>query len=158
MAGSSPMTRVQMAQQRRTTVVDGRENDFYSYVINFASLANGVSSSGSFSIDTDSDFILTMMTQQSDLALAAVTDSTRIVPLVTVQVTDGGSSRQLFSNPVPIPSVFGCGENPYILPAPRRFSAGSTINVAVANYSTATTYNLRLVFSGIKEYIYKGHK
>lgn len=131
-----------------------KTQDFYSYIINFSALANGSSDSGSISIDTDSDFFLMKMTQQSDIAAAAQTSSSLVVPLVTLQITDGGSSRQLFSQAVPISAIMGSGENPYILPAPRMFSAGSTVTLSVANYSAATTYNLRLVLSGIKQYKY----
>jgi len=135
------------------TQIDRRQ-DFYSYVLDFSAVAAGAVSSNSFSIDTDSNFSLSMMMQQSDLAGAAITVSTDIVPLCTIQITDGGSSRQLFSNPAPLAAVMGKGDNPFILPNVREFAAGSTVSVTLTNYSAATTYNVRLVFSGIKTYIF----
>lgn len=130
----------------------GRTKDFYSYVLNYTGLAPAATATQSFSIDTDSDFVMSKMEQQTDIALAAITESTYPIPLVTVQITDGGSSRQLFSQAVPVGSVFGSGERPFILPGTRMFSAASTVTVTLVNYSAATTYNIRLVFTGIKHY------
>jgi hypothetical protein len=54
------------------------------------------------------------------------------------------------SGAVPVVNLFGIGEIPFILPVPRIFKARSSITVAVANFSAATTYNLRLSFIGTK--------
>lgn len=129
-----------------------RNKDFYSYVVNFAALAAGASATQNFSIDTDGDFVLTSLTYQADLAGAALTESGNIVPLCVAQITDGGSSRQLFSQSAPVPAIFGRGDNPFNLPGPRLLVAGSTINVALENYSDATAYNIRMVFIGVKQY------
>ena len=126
--------------------------DFYNYVVDFIGLASGATTTQTFNIDTDSMFFLMKLTQQSDIAAAAVTRSANVIPLCTIQVNDGGSTRQLFSEPAPIPAVFGTGENPFMLPVPRQFSPGSTVSVTLSNYSAATTYNTRLVFSGAKHY------
>ena len=86
------------------------------------------------------------------LIAAAQTESTRVIPLVTMQVTDSGSGRNLFESPVAVPSLFGTGELPFILPTPKLFSARSTITIAVANFDTAATYNLRFSFIGYKAF------
>lgn len=126
--------------------------DFYGYILNFAAVAPGNAPSASFTIDLDSDFYLQKLVQETDIAGAAVTTASEVIPLVTVQIQDGGSSRSLFSAPCPIHAVFGTGENPFILPAPRQFAAGASVTVSLVNYSAATTYNLRLAFLGIKKY------
>lgn len=136
-------------------VNQARNIDFYSYVVNFAGLAAAGSASQSFSIDTDSDFLLQKLCNIVDVAGAAITSSSIPVPLVTVQISDGGSSRQMFSQPAPMGAVFGNGYEPFILPAPRLISAGSTMTVSVTNYSAATTYNIRMAFIGLKRYKFK---
>src|SRR5512139_1353303 len=119
-----------------TSVLNPAEKnlDFYAYGVDIASLANGASTSQSFSIDTDSDFFMMKFVMQADLAGVALTSSSDIIPLCTIQITDGGSSRQMFSRPAALKAVFGNGENPFILPAPRQFSAGSSVTVAITNY------------------------
>jgi len=136
-----------------------RERDFYTYTVSVASLAAAASTSTSFQIDTDSNFILQKMTYTVDLAGAAVTSGAKIVPLVTLQITDGGSSRQMFSQATPIPSIIGDGNEPFILPAPRVFVAASTIQLSFVNYSAATTYtHLYLSFIGQKVYRFEGKR
>lgn len=129
-----------------------RSIDFYSYVLDFSALAAAGSTGQSFSIDTDSDFMLQKLCQTTDIAGAVITNATFPVPLVTIQITDGGSSRHLFSRPAAMGSLFGFGAEPFILPAPRVFSAGSTVTVSLVNYSAATAYNIRLAFIGLKKY------
>lgn len=124
--------------------------DYFSYQLNFAALAAGGSSNGSFQVQADSDFKWLKATCMADIALAVQTVSAQVIPLCTIQITDTGSGRQLMNAPVPIWNLFGSGQIPFILPVPRIFRANSNITVAVANYSAATTYNLRLTFIGTK--------
>lgn len=127
-------------------------SDFYVYQVDFLALAAGGTGSGGFSIEADARFQLNKLTFFADLAAAAQTDSTRVLPLVTVLVTATGSGRQLSSGAVPVPALFGTGEIPFILPRPKVFAPNSKVTVAVANFSSATTYNLRLSFIGEKLY------
>ena len=126
--------------------------DFYVYQEDFSALANGTSATGNINIQADSDFVLQKITYFADIAAAAQTDSTRVIPLITMQVTDSGSGRNLFESPVAVPSLFGTGELPFILPTPKLFSARSTITITVANFDAAATYNLRFSFIGYKAF------
>lgn len=126
--------------------------DFFVYELDFASVANGASANASFNVQSDSDFLWTAGTFAADLAAAAVTDSGRIIPLMNVLITDTGSGRQLMNAAVPIPSIFGVGQLPFILPRQRLFRSNTTVNVVVSNYSSATTYNLKLSFIGEKAF------
>lgn len=126
--------------------------DFFTYEVDFAALAAAATATGQFSILADSDFYLQKMAYFADIAAAAQTDSTRVIPLVTMLVTDTGAGRQLMQAAVPIPSLMGTGQIPFILPAPRLFRANSTAQVQVTNFSAATTYNLRLSFIGQKAF------
>lgn len=124
--------------------------DFFVYDLDFASIAAGASASGSINIQADSDFQVQKLTYMADLVGAAQTDGSRVIPLMTILITDSGSGRQLMDRAVPVPAIFGTGEIPFILPQPKIFIARSTVTVAIANYSAATPYLLRLAFIGTK--------
>ncbi len=123
---------------------------FFSYSVIALAIASGGTADKSFQIESDAHFILQKMTCFADVAAAAQTDSSRVLPLVTLLITDSGSSRQMMDAPLPIPALMGTGELPYILPTPHKFSANSTVSIALANYDAALAYNLYLVFSGVK--------
>lgn len=126
--------------------------DFYIYQEDFSGLVNSTSATGNITIQADSDFILQKLTYFVDIAGAVQTDSSRVIPLITLQIIDAGSGRNLIETPAPISSLFGEGDLPFILPTPRVFFARSNIELTVANFSAATTYNLRLSFIGYKAY------
>lgn len=132
--------------------VDVRRRDFFVYTASVAALAVAASSNVTINIEADSDFILQKLTYKSDIAGAAQTSGTQIVPNVTVQLTDTGSGRQLMSNPVAIPAIFGSGELPFILPNPRLFRKNTTIQVAFTSFEAAITPDVDLFFIGYKKY------
>ena len=123
--------------------------DFYIYTLSLTA-ASGATATGNIPIQADSDFILEKLTYIADIANAGQTDSSRIVPLITVLITDSGSGRQLMSAAVPVPNIFGTGQIPFILPTPRLFKARANIAVSVANYDAADDYNIKLSFIGKK--------
>lgn len=127
--------------------------DFYSYTQR-AVLAGAVAATTSlvYQIEADSYFYLNAISYQADTALANVTDSTNIIPLVTIVVFDSGSGRQLMANPVPLNCIAGYNGSPFRLPKPRRFASTSQITVTLVNYS-AIAYNISLCLSGFKVYV-----
>lgn len=125
--------------------------DFYSYAVLFESLAAGSSATGFIQIEADSDFQVQKMEHFADLAGAAQTFNTLVVPLVSVVIIDTGSGRQLMNQPIPVSNLFGDGRLPFIIPTPKLFVKNSRINFDVVNFSAATTYtNLWLVLTGKK--------
>ena len=124
--------------------------DFYVYEEDFLALTQGSTAIGSINIQADSDFVVQKLTYFADIAVAVQTDSNRVIPLITVQITDSGSGRNLMEAPVPIANVFGTGQLPFILPQPKLFLARTTITVSVTNFSASTDYNLRLSLTGYK--------
>lgn len=125
--------------------------DHYVYVGEVASIAAGATVTLNINVEADSSFILDKLAFMADLAGAAQTDSTRVLPLVAVSIKDTGSGRDLQSQPVPITSIAGNGELPFVLPQPRVFTANSTITLTFRNDSAATTYeNLTLSLIGRK--------
>jgi hypothetical protein len=127
--------------------------DFYSYTQR-VSLTGVVGNTQAmvFQIEADSYFYLNAISYQADTALAAVTDSTNVVPLVTIVIFDSGSGRQLMANPVPLNCVAGYNGSPFRLPKPRRFASTAQITVTLVNYS-AIAYNISLCLSGFKVYV-----
>lgn len=128
--------------------------DFYVYEEDFAAadFTAGAALNGSIEIQADSDFVWQKATYFADIAAASQTDSSRVIPLATVQLIDTGSGRNLFESAVAVPSVFGVGELPFVLPIPRLFFARSTIQVQVTNFNASAAYNMRLSFVGYKAY------
>lgn len=124
--------------------------DFFIYQLDFAGIAAGATGTGNIQIQADSDFKWIKATHETNIANAAQTDSARVIPLATINITDTGSGRQLMSSPSPIENMFGTGLLPFILPVHRIFRARSSISISVANFSAASTYNIRLSLIGTK--------
>lgn len=125
----------------------------YHYGVRVAALAAGTQATPAIIFDNDSDFICTKAEYFVDIAGAAQTDSTRVVPLISVLLQPGGSGRRMMQEAVPLPAVFGTGALPFIFPVRHTFVGGTTLNITLTNYSAATAYaNLYLVFSGMKVY------
>ena len=126
--------------------------DFFVYQIDFAAIAAAGVGVGNISIQADSDFRLEKTVAFATIAAAGQTDSSRVLALMTVLLTDTTSSRQLSSGAVPIPSMFGSAADPFIWETPHIFGARSTLTVNVTNFDAANTYILRLSFIGTKLY------
>lgn len=138
--------------------VGGKEyvaRDFYTYEEDFliTDLIAGATVNGSIEIQADSDFVWQKAAFKASTDLSSTqTDSTRVLPDVTVQLVDTGSGRNLLELAAPVSSLFGTGELPFVLPIPRLFFARSTILVQVSNFNTSDAYDLRLSFIGYKAY------
>ena len=145
-----------MSEQRAPYLrVDGdrRAIPFWYQTPNVAALAFGANTQVALPFDQDSWFIWQKITVFCDIAGAALTDSTRILPLVTVQLIDSGNAGGFMSGPVPIPALMGDGRLPLILPAPFLISPNRTLTFNFTNYSAATNYaNLRVQLHGIKRF------
>lgn len=127
---------------------------FAAYAANFGSLAAGAAAEQTIQILADSHFELQKLSFFADIAGAVQTESTRVLPLVTIQITDTGTGEQLFSIPVPIPAIMGDGRIPFILPTTRLFDPSAAIIVSLVNYSAATAYLTRVALIGAKIYKY----
>lgn len=125
----------------RNSVIPPGPRDYFVYTVNLGSLAVAAVANVNAAISADSDFWLTGLTVFSDLAGALQTEATRVIPLITLQITDTGSGRQLFSAATPIANITGYGALPYRLIHPRFFARSTTIQLTGTNYAVAgTTY------------------
>lgn len=129
---------------------DGRQKDFFAYNLTVSSIAAAAVASSTILIEADSMFVAQKLTVFATIAGAAVTESTEVLPLVTLQITDQGSGRNLFNQPTAIPTICGSGQRPFILPIPRAFKSNSALLLTFSNYSAATTYRLDVTLSGLK--------
>lgn len=123
--------------------------DPYSYVLNFDALAIGAVQNQSIQILAAADFKWIKSTYQADVGGVAFTTATQPIPNVTIQITESGTSKQLFSNPIPLAAFFGTGQLPFILPIAKIFSARSSVAFQVTNYDSANTYNLQIALHGM---------
>jgi len=127
--------------------------DFYVYGTVHSAVNPSTSNTQSILISADSDFQLEKLTFFADIAAAEQQQATLEIPLCTVMITDTGSGRQLMSVAIPVTSLFGTGEIPFVLKQPKIFVARSTVSIAVTNFSAANTYNVRLSFIGSKLFL-----
>lgn len=123
--------------------------DFYIYEADSGVVAAAASSNDTVTIEADSDFMLQKL---SFFAINTAATTVVASPLMFCQITDTGSGRQLMSAPIPVPSFFGTGQLPFILPNPRKFMRNSTIQVAFTSFEAATSLRVRLAFIGYKVY------
>ena len=129
--------------------------DFFAYNIDFDTagannnLAAGANATGNFIVQAAQYFLWQQSTYEADTAHGTLTDSTRLIPLVTVQLSDQNSNKVLTNSPTMVPNIFGTGQLPFILPNPRLCMPQSVIQALVANVTSAVNYNLRLTFIGL---------
>lgn len=126
--------------------------DWYVYNVEFLALAALGQATANVAVEADANFILVKLSGFADIAAAPQTYNARVVPLVSLQITDTGSGRNLLNGNTAWSNIVGWGEIPYILPIRRKWKANSTIRVQVTSFDPASIYNLRLSFSGIKDF------
>lgn len=127
-------------------VPDTVTQDEFTYGVTFLNLLAGERRSQSVIIQADSDFLIHNQTQYS----GGATESARVIPDLMVMLTDTGSGRRLFSEPVPLDCVFGSAQLPYLLPLPKYMLSRSILEVEVTNVSAGAYARVSLAFNGVK--------
>lgn len=125
------------------------KKDFFTYptgLADSATLAAAGSTTSFFNIDGDSDFFWLKF------AFFVLDNNGAVVeiPSVDIIVTDTTSGRDLMSSQVPLTSLAGTGQLPFILPVERFMAAKSTIKVQYFNVGQVTLNRIKLSFIGIK--------
>jgi hypothetical protein len=131
------------------------QTDFFIYSVSLLALANaGGVGSAILNIDASSDFMwyYSTFTAYTSGANTAWTDSNRQKPPINLLITPGDTSSNFMSQAMPVTHIFGNGENPFVLPAPRKIPARTTITFAATNSDTTLTYDLWLSLIGVKIY------
>ncbi len=137
-----------MAQEQKTS------REPYTFPVTFANLTTGQTGiQGSFFVDASSPFMLIEQNYScAPYAVTVMTEATRLIPNVSISITEQSSNRNWQSAAVPVPTIFGTGENPWFLPQPRLIPANTTVTMTVNNYDSAQAYNLILAFIGFRLY------
>lgn len=137
----------------QANTLQGR-TDYFWYQTTPAALSSVAPAAQSIiQIDADSQFALLAFSYQASIAAAALTEATNVIPLVTVNIADGGSGKYLMNGPIPLGAIAGDGKRPYRLIGPRIFQPNSTINFNWASFVAAgTSYAIVLVLHGAKLY------
>ncbi|MGH7144775.1 MAG: hypothetical protein ACREJ2_11705 [Planctomycetota bacterium] len=109
-----------------------------------ANLAPAGVSQPTLQIDSGTDFYLIALSVQAQVnAAGGLEESTNLIPLVTMQMNDSGSQRNLFSAALPLMAIAGDGKRPYRLTRPRLFRANSSIAFTFTSLepNAGTTYS-----------------
>lgn len=115
--------------------------DFYIYAAVFGTFAPSASVTVSVQIQSDSDFEWIMSTCYGNMNGATAPFSDVILLPINITLVDSGSSRILFSTPLPLTSIAGTGKQPFILPITRIFKSYSNIQITGASFDATNTYN-----------------
>ena len=131
--------------------VQGLVLEAYTQTFLVTSLAAAGISTVISNIDQSAYFVWCKTTYFATIANASTLDGTRIIPNVTVQLTDSGSQRQLFDIPQTISNIAGFGGIPQILEQPYLFKPNSNISGRFVSYEAAVTLtNLYLTLIGYR--------
>lgn len=117
-----------------------------------AGLAAAGQSATNIQIQADSDFLIEKLSFNADIAGATQTESTRLLPNVSVLLTNTGSGRQLMNLQMPLTGLFGSGELPMILPRQYLLPASSTLQIQLVSFEAAIVPFITLNFIGRKLY------
>lgn len=128
--------------------------DFFVYSTGRVAVANGATVTSNINLQADADFEVLKLTFSADIAGAAITNNSYPIPNATVLITDTGSGRQVSNVAIPLEALLGIGKEPFILSAPRLFTARSTIAVTIVSFEAAVSYNLSINLIGNKIFNY----
>ncbi len=121
--------------------------DPFIYSIQFpvATFVVGATLSLNIPIQADSDFIIRYST------FAAYTGPGVLAPTPEYMLTlfDSGAGRTLQDQPLPILTMLGTAQLPYIWPEPRRLAASSNFNITLTNNDAAPA-DVWIAFGGFK--------
>jgi len=130
----------------------------YTQSFRITSLASGATTTATSNIDASAYFVWCKTTYFGTVANAQTTDSSRVIPNITVQLTDSGSQRQLFDIPQTLSNIAGYGGIPQILEQPYLFKPNSTLSGSFVSYEAAATVtNLFLTLIGYRARRYGGN-
>ena len=128
--------------------------DYFVYTASVADLTaagtGGASAVANVNIQANSHFEWLMSTVYAykDGSSTPVAEN-QLIP-ITLQIQDGGSSLQLFSQPLPISSIAGVGKLPYYLPMGRIFMEKATVQFFFTNQDSAQWDNIYFNMHGKK--------
>lgn len=124
----------------------------YFYEVD-VTVANGATSAPTaLAIQGDAPFVIQagMVWATNNAALTALTPTTRITPLATIQLNDQSGPGNLQSSAVPVQNLYGVDGVPMAWPSPYTMPANSQLLHTVTSYDSAITMTLRFTYIGFK--------
>lgn len=129
--------------------------EFYVFVSKRVAVAQGASAvTDLIQLQADADFIIEKLCYHADIAGAAMTDSSRVVPNITILLTSTSSGKGLMNIAMPVSSLFGTGQEPFILPKPYYLTGNSTIQIQYNSNEAVNAVNMQISFIGRKVFRY----
>jgi hypothetical protein len=113
------------------------EIDLFWYVANFGTLASGASATVAIQIQSDSSFEWSKATFYAVETGASEPVSQSEAVSIGVNIQDTGTGRNLMQLPVPLTTMAGNGQLPFIIPQPRIFKANAVVQITFNNFSVA---------------------
>jgi hypothetical protein len=129
--------------------------EYFSYNLEFDAIPALGSVTGNIQIQSDSDFVCVYMSGAQQLVGPSLDNAgVTQTPAGLLQLTDTGTGKTMFNQPVFGGLVLGQGGFPYLLPAPRTFAAQTAIKVDWTDLfnATAQTTNFYFVLQGARVY------
>lgn len=127
--------------------------DLYSYGGTVSTLAVvGNIQTFNVQIEADANFYAVKFNYFASIGAALQTDSTRVLPLVRLQINDQSAGRNLFNTSIALPVFAGFGSLPGIIPINRWFRSNSTVTLTFTSYTAAAAYDIDFAFIGVKQY------
>lgn len=129
--------------------------DYFTYGIRLQTLNAGGQQPGQFTVDAGWDFLWSKATMFAvdDGDAAADGGNNTPAPDLTIIITDTGSGRNLSNIPIPVTSIFGTGQLPFILPTQKLFQARATVAVTVINNGVINYDDVYLNFIGTQLFL-----
>jgi hypothetical protein len=126
--------------------------DWFSYTKTFTFTATGQVLPDTIPIQADADFVLVkiMHTSSVDVNTQNIVDGGALIT-----IKDQADGRDLMDSAVPLDSISGRGQLPFILPYPHRFKRNNSIAITLTNRA-ASNQVIRLTFSGYKTWPVQG--
>lgn len=155
--GASGVPAGAMVQDQNGITSSARNRFWFTYQTpNIASLGLGASTTNTILFDNDSVFEwtkITVWTYDASPLTTEQTNSSIIVPSVTVNIQDTGQGAYYSNAPIPLGAYAGAFGLPYILPAPQFIAPNATLQFTWTSEmgTGGKTYsNLRLQLHGFK--------
>ena len=127
----------------------GNDRDLFGYPVNALALpAAGGVLNPTFTIQGDADFQCLVL--NGTARDPAAPGTLFLNPPIMLEIHDGGSGRNLFSQPADWNTIVGDAQNPGELAYPKFFKRKGTVRVTVINNALLQAYDVRLTFIGFK--------
>lgn len=128
----------------------GKARDYFAYSVNALALAAGTVATPTFSVQADSDFLVTRITGTARNPAAPTV--VFLTPALTLLIESGGSGRNLFNQASDWRNIVGTAEESDRKDWPKILQRASTVRVTLTNIDLAPgqAYDVRLTFEGFK--------